>query len=137
MRMVRTVPALPVRDMRLATDFYRERFGFEVFHQEHAFAILKRDEIELHLWAASDEGWRTRPDLLARVVSSGAESFIAGTASCRIEVADGIDELFAEYQASGVLYDSNTRVELEPWGVRDFATLDLERNLLTFYERVT
>ena len=67
---------------------------------------------------------------------SGAESFIAGTASCRIEVT-GIDELFAEYKASGVLYDTDTKVEKESWGFRDLATLDLERNLLTFYERMT
>jgi hypothetical protein len=39
----RTVPALPVRDIQAAVRRYRERFGFEVPHQEDAFAVLRRD----------------------------------------------------------------------------------------------
>jgi hypothetical protein len=48
----------------------------------------------------------------------------------------GIDELYAEYKESEVLYNSETVVEAQPWGTREFPALDLERNLLTFYERV-
>jgi hypothetical protein len=47
---------------------------------------------------------------------------------------DGIDELYEEYLASGVLYDDRTVVERQPWGTREFPALDLHRNLLTFYE---
>ena len=140
MRLVRTIPALPVKNIETATEFYREKFGFSVFHKEDGFAIVKRDEIEVHLWAANDEGWKRRSNLSDDIVHSGAESFIAGTASCRIEVK-GIDDLFAEYRASGVLYDivlgrhgRDPEVTTEPWGVRDFDTLDLEHNLLTFFE---
>ena len=59
--------------------------GFSVpYHDD--FAKLIRDEVEIHLWADSDETWLTRGILSTLPVCSGAESFLAGTASCRIEV---------------------------------------------------
>lgn len=134
MKMVRTIPALPVRDIASAVAFYRDRLGFHAGYHDDGFAILTRDEIEVHLWAASDESWQSRSGAASRPVVSGAESFLAGTASCRIEV-QGIDALYAEYRESGVLYGPETAVEAQPWGTREFPALDHERNLLTFYER--
>lgn len=135
MSLIRSIPALPVRSIRPATEFYRDRLGFDVGHQDDTFAIVTRDGVELHLWAARDESWRHRaPGSWSRPVVSGAESFIAGTASCRIEV-QGIDALYDEYRSSDVLYDADTQIEHQPWGAREFPVLDLERNLLTFYER--
>lgn len=137
--MSRTVPALPVSDMDAAVEHYIERFGFECPHRDGGFAVVVRDDARLHLWESSDQSWREREDLRERVVHSGAESFIAGTASCRIEVT-GIDALFAEYEAAGVLYEQMlgrpgqpAGVALEPWGVRDFHCLDQDCNLVTFY----
>jgi catechol 2,3-dioxygenase-like lactoylglutathione lyase family enzyme len=143
--MTRTIPALPVVNIAVATAFYASKLGFQTVHAEDGFAIVKRDDAVIHLWAASDDRWRARlGDVLdgriqidrseLSVVVSGAETFLAGTASCRIEVT-GIDMLHAEYRESGVLYSANTRVEHQPWGDRDFPALDLHRNLLTFFER--
>ena len=129
----RTIPALPVRDMRAAVAYYRERFGFDARHETDGLAVLARDDAVLHLWAAGDEGWRSREDLRERLVCSGAESFIAGTASCRIEVAD-VDALFAELSGAGVLHDvSRGGVSTTDFGTREFATLDRDGNLLTFF----
>jgi hypothetical protein len=78
---------------------------------------------------------RTEPrgDLSERPICSGAESFLAGTASCRIEVAD-VDGLFAELEAAGVLHPvSQGGVDTTDFGTREFATLDLDGNLLTFF----
>jgi hypothetical protein len=86
--MHRTIPALPVREMGAAVAFYRERLGFGVLHRDGGFAVLERDEAVLHLWEAADEAWRSREDLAERPVCSGAESFLAGTASARIEVRE-------------------------------------------------
>jgi uncharacterized glyoxalase superfamily protein PhnB len=131
----RTIPALPARDTAAAAAYYRERFGFDVPHQERGFALLVRDGAEIHLWASSDEDWRTREDLRERPICSGAESFLAGTASCRIEVAD-IDWLFAELQTAGVLHQvSLSGVGATDYGTREFATVDLDGNLLTFFAR--
>jgi uncharacterized glyoxalase superfamily protein PhnB len=131
----KTIPALPVRDVEAAVAHYRERFGFEAVHQDDGFAVIVRDDAELHLWGASDEDWRSRADLAAMPICSGAESFIAGTASCRIEVRD-VDALFEELEAAGVLHPTvRDGVVATDWGTREFSTLDQDGNLLTFFRR--
>ena len=128
-----TIPALPVRDVRAAVAHYRERFGFDAVHVTNDFAVLARDEAVLHLWGASDEGWRSRENLADLPVRSGAESFIAGTASCRIEVTD-VDALYAELAAADVLHPvSRDGVTTTDFGTREFPTLDLDGNLLSFF----
>jgi catechol 2,3-dioxygenase-like lactoylglutathione lyase family enzyme len=132
----RTIPALPVRDVPTAVAQYRERFGFEPVHETEGFAVIGRDDAVLHLWGATDEDWRSRADLAERPVCSGAESFIAGTASCRIEVVD-VDALFDELQAADVLHPvSRGGVDDTDFGTREFATLDTDGNLLTFFRWV-
>jgi len=129
----RTIPALPVRDVGAAVAFYRDRFGFSAPHETAGFAVLVRDDAVLHLWGATDDDWHSREDLRGKPVCSGAESFLAGTASCRIEVAD-VDALFAELQSAGVLHHvSLGGVDETDFGTREFATLDRDGNLLTFF----
>jgi catechol 2,3-dioxygenase-like lactoylglutathione lyase family enzyme len=131
-KLGQTIPALPVRDAAAAVDFYRERLGFEVLHHDGGFAVLARDAAVVHLWEAGDESWQER-DSLERPVRSGAESFIAGTASCRIDV-DGVDALYEELRESGVLHPvSSGGVSETDFGTREFATLDLDGNLVTFF----
>ena len=132
----RTIPALPVRDVVAAVEYYRGRFGFTPLHvDEGGFAVLERDDASLHLWQSSDDGWAARPDLADRPVVSGAESFLAGTASCRIECVD-VDGLYAELAASGVLHgvagDGPTDTD---FGTREFPTVDLDGNLIEFFRR--
>ena len=130
--MTQTIPALPVRDAANAVKFYRDKLGFEVFHHEGGFAVVGRDEAVLHLWEAGDESWRER-ESIDRPIRSGAESFIAGTASCRIRVAD-VDGLYEELTAARVFHPiSRNGVSDTEWGAREFATLDLDGNLVTFF----
>jgi catechol 2,3-dioxygenase-like lactoylglutathione lyase family enzyme len=129
----RTIPALPVRDVRAAVADYRERFGFQPRHETDGFAVITRDDAVLHLWGASDEDWRARADLHDRPICSGAESFIAGTASCRVEVTD-VDALYAELEPTGVRHPvSRDGVTTTDFGTREFATLDRDGNLLAFF----
>lgn len=135
MKMKKTIPGIPVYDIEEAVSFYEDRFGFEGGYRDKEFAILNRDDVVIHLWAARDNRWKLRSFFLfIRPVWSGAESFLAGTGGCRIEV-ENIEELFAEYRQKEVLYSPSTIVEETPWGTLEFPTLDLHRNLLTFYER--
>jgi catechol 2,3-dioxygenase-like lactoylglutathione lyase family enzyme len=134
-RLGQTIPALPVRDAAASVDFYRDRLGFEVLHHDGGFAVLGRDDAVVHLWEASDESWRKGVDL-DRPVCSGAESFIAGTASCRIAVA-GVDELYEELSAADVLHRvSKEGVDDTDFGTREFATVDRDNNLITFFQWV-
>jgi catechol 2,3-dioxygenase-like lactoylglutathione lyase family enzyme len=131
--LTQTIPALPVRDADAAVAFYRARLGFEVLHHDGGFAVLCREEAVLHLWEAGDESWRDRDDLAERPVATGAESFIAGTASCRI-MTTHIDELYDELRARDVLHPvSKVGVDDTDFGTREFATLDLDGNLVTFF----
>lgn len=134
--MIKSIPALPVQNIDIAIAFYKIKLGFSVPYHNDGFAKLTRDEVELHLWASSDETWKNRGSILStRPIVSGAESFLAGTASCRIEV-QGIDELFEEYKNQGVIYSPDTVVTEQPWSDREFPALDLHGNLLTFYEEI-
>jgi catechol 2,3-dioxygenase-like lactoylglutathione lyase family enzyme len=130
--MTQTIPALPVRDAAKAVDFYRDKLGFEVFHHDGGFAVVGRDEAVLHLWEAGDESWRERASI-EQPVRSGAESFIAGTASCRIRVSE-VDVLYAELTEAGVIHPaSSSGVTDTDYGARDFATVDLDGNLVVFF----
>jgi len=129
----KTIPALPVRDVAAAVAHYREHFGFDARHEADDFAVVARDDAVLHLWGATDEDWRSRDDLTGQPICSGAESFLAGTASCRVEVVD-VDALFDELQREGVLHPTvRGDVAATDYGTREFAAVDADGNLLTFF----
>ncbi len=126
------IPALPTGDLVHAAVFYRDVLGFMVRHQEPEFAVLVRGEVELHLWLAADASWQSR--IGASPVCTGAESFLAGTASCRIRVT-GVAALYAKLEPLGVVHP-NGRLEVKDWGDREFAVRDPDGNLITFFEPV-
>ncbi|PWN02758.1 bleomycin resistance protein [Nocardioides silvaticus] len=138
MRLGSAIPALPVRDVPRAVEHYRAKFGFEAVHQDDGLAVLVRDDLRLHLWYADDQGWQLRPvdDMLDSPVRTGAESFLAGTASCRISVEprEAIDEIYSDLAAAGVLHPTDAGAPRDTdFGTREFAALDLDGNLLEFY----
>jgi len=136
MKMKKTIPAVPVHDIKQSMEFYTNKLGFTVRHHDDGFAMVVRDEVEIHLWKSGDESWKNKgASLTSNPICSGAESFLAGTASCRIEV-QGIEELFEEYKKQGVIYSPDTVVKEQPWGKREFPALDHHHNLLTFYEEI-
>lgn len=139
MSMGQTIPAMPVRDTAVAVACYRDKFGFTVVHHDGGFAVLRRDDARVHLWESSDESWRTR-DLGDRPVCSGAESFIAGTASFRVELGepDEVDALYAELAPRGVLhYTDHGAPTRTDFGSYEFACVDVDGNLIGFFVWVT
>ncbi len=120
MKMLAATPAFPVHDVPSTVAFYRGRLGFDVRHVEGGFGIVRRDEIELHLWEANS------PD------TPGAEPHLAGSASCRIQV-EGLRALYDEYQKREVIHP-NGALAVQPWGVEDFTILDLDGNAIAFFE---
>jgi catechol 2,3-dioxygenase-like lactoylglutathione lyase family enzyme len=137
--LTQTIPAMPVRDAAAAVDFYRDKLGFETLHHDGGFAVMGRDDAVVHLWEAGDETWRERYSL-ERPVRSGAESFIAGTASFRVNVdsAEAVDRLFEELQRADVLHPvSKDGVDDTDFGTHEFSVLDLDGNLIGFFTWVT
>ena len=132
MAMSRAVPALPVRHIETAIAVYTRAFGFTAQYSDPTFAKLTRDDVEIHLWASDDDSWTTRTDPAPWPVCSGAETFLAGTASCRITV-DEITELYDELSRAGVLHPTDTGHPIATdWGTTEFATVDGDGNLITF-----
>jgi catechol 2,3-dioxygenase-like lactoylglutathione lyase family enzyme len=131
MKLLNAIPALPVRDLMKSIAFYRDKLGFTDAYHEDGFARLTRDGVEINLWVSGDDSWRTRGS--EEPIISGAESFIAGTASCRIGV-QGVDELYAVVKPLGVLHPCGEIVD-QHFGTREFAVSDPDNNLITFFQR--
>jgi catechol 2,3-dioxygenase-like lactoylglutathione lyase family enzyme len=128
---LRTTPALPSRDVPRSIEFYRDTLGFEIAHSDDGFAVLLRDAATINIWGATDESWRESLNA-AEPVASGAESFIAGTASCRIEIT-GVDDFYEHCEKARIVHP-NGRIADQDWGTREFAILDPDGNLVSFYE---
>ena len=135
MKLTQTIPAMPVRDMTAAVAFYESKLGFEALHHDGGFTVLGRDDAVVHLWESSDEAWRQSMDP-DKPVCSGAESFIAGTASFRVNVdnRDSVDELYDELGKADVPHPvSKDGVEDTDVGTHEFSALDLDGNLIGFF----
>lgn len=136
MKLQNAIPALPVKSIKRSCEYYTHRLGFTIRHQEETFAIAVRDALEIHLWQACDRSWKWRSIFLVfKPIWSGAETFIAGTASCRIQMQE-VNNLYTEYKKAGVLHSPDTVVQEQYWGHSEFHAIDIDRNLLTFYEEI-
>ena len=129
----RTIPALPVAELEAAVEHYRVGFGFEVSTSARASRSSRAKRRAFTCGRRPTSPGRERADLRERPVTSGAESFLAGTASCRIEVTE-VDPLYDELAAAGVLHQaSRGGVTETDFGTREFACLDLDGNLIEFF----
>lgn len=109
------IPTLPCRSVSATTEFYR-RLGFEggahEFNRE--YAIFTRGAIELHFF--------THRELVPAQSSVG----------CYIRVRD-VRSLYEACSASGLPgagLPRMDRLEDKPWGLREFAVVDPDGNLL-------
>ena len=107
--MHKTLPELPVVDVGAAVAHYRDVLGFHINHQQDDLGVMDRDKITVLLIPRTD----VRP----------------GIGSTYVYVEDA-DVLYAELRAKG----ANVQGEpvSYPWGLRDFAVLDLDGNRLRF-----
>lgn len=116
--LLQVQPVLAVRDVAASAHWYVQRLGFtlDFLAPEHpAYAVLRRDGVELHAqWSdPADAGPGDRPMLRFLV--------------------DDVEALFQEFQPAGVFHD-RTALRDTPWGTREFAFYDADRNGLTFYQ---
>jgi catechol 2,3-dioxygenase-like lactoylglutathione lyase family enzyme len=109
------IPTLPSRSVSATTEFYR-KLGFAGGpHQWNAnYAILRRGAIELHFF--------THRELVPAESSAG----------CYIRVLD-VETIYREFSASNLPAMGIPRMdplEDKPWGLREFAIVDADGNLL-------
>lgn len=109
------IPTLPCRAVSATTAFYRQ-LGFEggahEFNRE--YAIFRRGGVELHFF--------THSELVPAHSSAG----------CYIRVLD-VQSIYEAFSAKGlpnVGIPRMDRLEDKPWGLREFAVVDPDGNLL-------
>jgi len=114
-----THPILGTRDMARAIEFYTRQLGFTLAFADNAeapnYVGFRRDAVELHMQFQFEHEM--------------------GTIRLRLLVEDP-DALFNEYRQRGVECTPNG-VRSTPWGTREFALYDLDRNALTCYRDLT
>jgi catechol 2,3-dioxygenase-like lactoylglutathione lyase family enzyme len=114
------IPILPSRSLADTLAFYR-RLGFEgEIHRHGNYAILTRGTVELHFFTHHE----LRP----------AES----SAACYIRVSDveGIYSAFASAELPRRGIPRRDTLEDKPWGMREFAIVDPDGNLLRIGQTV-
>jgi catechol 2,3-dioxygenase-like lactoylglutathione lyase family enzyme len=115
-----TQPIVGTRDIERAIDFYTRQLGFTLASSVNAgdpptlnYVVYRRDAVELHMQFQYEHEM--------------------GTIRLRFLIEDP-DALFAEYRQRGVECHP---VDDKPWGTREFALYDPDRNALTFYRHLT
>jgi uncharacterized glyoxalase superfamily protein PhnB len=110
--LVRAVPVLASLNITKTVAFYKDRLGFDKQgYTDENYAIVGRDAIELHFWKCDD---KIHPE----------------NTSCYIHV-EHIDALYKELQKTDVIHP-NGSLEDKPWGMREFAVLDADGNMIKF-----
>lgn len=115
-RMERAIPVLASLDIEATLDFYAEKLGFRPVARHADYGIVERDDVQIHFWLTDDAS-------------------VPKATSCRVDVT-GIDQLYDEMSAAGVVHPNGPLTD-QPWGLREFAVLDGDGNLITFAERTS
>lgn len=111
---VSAVPIIPAREIAASASWYRDRLGFEIFHVEREYGIVGRGETWIHFWGPSG------------IAPADSMTML------RIGVR-GIDELYEHCQAETIVHPNGALAE-QPWGMREFAVVDHDGNLVTVFE---
>jgi hypothetical protein len=107
--LTKIMPELPLDDVPAGVAYYRDVLGFTVNYAQHDIGVMDRDQVRVLLIARTE---RHR-----------------GIGSCYVYVAD-VDALFHELVAK----EANVQAQpvSRPWGLREFAVLDVAGNRITF-----
>ena len=112
-RLNKVCPQLPAADVNEAARWYRDKLGFTInrFYPEHGFAIVRRDDIEIHFWTCKER----------RIAEHTSAYF-------RVDDIDALHATLAGANDGGRLSEVADRA----WGMREFYVTDPDGNLLKF-----
>jgi hypothetical protein len=110
-------PKLPMRDKRITREFYEYKLDFKLFGRSdfEGYLMLQKDKIQLHFFEFKDlDPYENYGQVYIRT--------------------DKIDSLYQIYLDNKVRIHSAGQLQMKPWGIKEFAILDPDHNLLTFGE---
>lgn len=107
-------PKLPMRNKQITKAYYLDQLGFEQFGGEYEdYLMVQKDEIQLHFFLFKNLDPK----------QNYGQVYIR---------TNDIDTLHQTFIHNGVKIHPNGSLETKPWGMREFALLDPDTNLLTF-----
>lgn len=113
-QFVSATPVLASLDIERSVEFFVSRLGFtKIYAEPGAYGIVANGPVHIHFWACNDRK-------------------IAEATGCRVQV-EAIADLYAVCVRHGIVHP-NGSLSLKPWGTREFAMLDSDGNLVTFYQ---
>ena len=122
----KAIPQLPARDFDATAAMYA-RIGIVETNRYPDYLILERDDAELHFALTPDlDPASTAGVAYLRVDDVGA--FYAEVVAAGFEVL--ADEVLRERWERGGPIQRISALEVKPWGLREFALLDVDNNLL-------
>ena len=114
--LLRGIPVLASLDIKRTVEFYKAKLGFDrVGYLDENYAVIGRDKFVVHFWKCNN---KTIPE----------------NTSCYVDVKE-IDTLYEELSAFNVIHP-NGKLEDKAYGMREFAILDLDGNLIKFGQEI-
>ena len=109
---------LPVHDIKMTLDFYRDKLGFTkvwTWDDPVTVASASRDNLTMLFTTNSDQAFR----------STGMDIMI---------FLEGVSALYQEYQDRELAFAA--KLEKKPWGLIEFSVLDINGYYLRFAENI-
>jgi hypothetical protein len=114
-RLTAIVPKLPMRNKTITKNFYEQQLGFSYIGSddyEH-YLIMEKDGLQIHFFEYKE----------LNPLENYGQVYIRTNA---------IDVLYQTFLNNKVAIHPNGALAIKPWGVKEFALLDPDNNLLTF-----
>jgi catechol 2,3-dioxygenase-like lactoylglutathione lyase family enzyme len=113
-QFVDATPVLASLDIGRSVAFFVDLLGFqELYAVQGEYGVVRNGPVGIHFWACTDP-------------------CIPKATSCRVQVR-GIERLYQHCKAVGIVHP-NAPLGSKAWGSTEFAILDPDSNLVTFYE---
>jgi len=108
-------PKLPMHDKEITKEFYINKLGFKVFGTTdyEGYLMMEKDQIQIHFFEFKN-----------------------------LDPIENYGQVYIRVDNIGIFYQSlvdnktnihpNGKLEIKPWGQKEFSILDPDNNLLTF-----
>lgn len=108
-------PKLPMRGRAATVAFYVDKLGFHVFGNEddEGYLMVEKDNIQIHFF----EFKTLDPE------DNYGQIYLR---------TDDIERLYQSCSDQNVSIHPNGKLQVKPWGQKEFSLLDPDNNLLTF-----
>lgn len=104
-----------MRNRAATLDFYCRQLQFSLLADYGNYLLLGRDQIEIHFFEHTT----------LNVYENYGQVYIR---------CSQLELLYSELTARAVPMPAGTKLEVKPWGQKEFSVLDPDHNLLTFGE---